>query len=194
MPDPTIFDIYIDVQNDFMRADGKLPVPGAENLVVPIEREIDCLDADSTGALFTFDTHIKEIYATSEEAKQFPIHCERGTEGWQLAINPFHAPVPLYWLEKPVFNMWETPGLRVQRMHGISMDRDEFFAALKGCGIKILRFRGVAADFCVKWAIDGALERGFEVQVVGYLTAGIERDMEQVIREDFAGKPVKLVN
>lgn len=189
---PTIFDIYIDVQCDFMFPDGKLHVPGAERLVEHIQDEIECLDADSAGALFTFDTHIREIYEQSEEAKQFALHCEKNTAGWQLAVDPFTAPVPIYWLEKPVFNMWETPGLRVQRMHGIGMDRDAFFLYLKANGVNTLRFRGVAADYCVKWAIEGALERGFNVLVVGHLTAGIERDMEQVIREDFDGKPVEL--
>lgn len=56
---------------------------------------------------------------------------------------------------------------------------------------------GVAADFCVRDAIKGYLDRGFNVTVLEDLTKGIVRPMDQVVREDFkdalgAGK-IRLV-
>ena len=47
---------------------------------------------------------------------------------------------------------------------------------------------GVAADFCVKDAIAGLLERGFKVEVIRDLTAGIVRDIDQTCQEEFPGQ------
>ena len=51
---------------------------------------------------------------------------------------------------------------------------------------------GVAADYCVRWAIDGLLARAFTVRVPADLTRGIARQMEQVIQEEFADAPVRV--
>ena len=51
---------------------------------------------------------------------------------------------------------------------------------------------GVAADYCVRWAIDGLVERGFRVIVPQALTRGIARPIEQVLAEDFAREAVAL--
>jgi nicotinamidase/pyrazinamidase len=55
-----------------------------------------------------------------------------------------------------------------------------------------VRVTGVAADYCVKWAIDGLLARGFAVEVISDLTVGIERPIEQVVQDDFADQPVTV--
>jgi nicotinamidase/pyrazinamidase len=180
-----VFDIVIDVQNDFMSPYGKLYVPNAKTLVEPIQQHIASLD--SRGVLFTYDTHIEQVYANSEEAKQFPIHCIKASDGWQLAIDHSAVTIPKFRLEKGVFNMWQE---RVLFVHGDNsiIDRDLFFEELLDQGIKRLRFCGVAADYCVKWGIEGALARGFEVSVLADLTMGIERDMKQVVHDDFADR------
>lgn len=180
-----VFDIVIDVQNDFMKPDGALYVPGAETIIQPLQNYLANLDGH--GVLFTYDTHILSVYETSEEAKQFPPHCLKASYGWELAIDPALASAPKYKLEKGVFNMWEQPVLFVHSPTAI-LDREVFFAELHEQGITTLRFCGVAADYCVKWAIDGALQREFEVQVIGNLTKGIQRDMHQVVHDEFAGR------
>lgn len=181
------FDLVIDVQNDFMRPDGALYVPGAETIIAPLQQHLATLV--SRGVLFTYDTHVLGIYETSEEAKQFPVHCVKASEGWQLAIE---RPVDAFTMEKGVFDMWHEPTLLV---HGpnVSVERDVFFDNLAAVGVTTLRLCGVASDYCVKWAIDGALARSFKVQVIAGLTKGIERDMAQVIKDEF-GDQVSLVS
>lgn len=180
-----VFDIVVDVQEDFMRSHGKLYVPGAEQIIQPIQDHIAALD--SRGVLFTYDTHIESVYVRSEEAKQFPPHCLKASPGWHLSVDPSVVQVPVFRLEKHVFNMWQEPTLFVEGVTTI-IDREEFFEDLLAHGITTLRFCGVAADYCVKWGIEGALDHDFEVQVLGNLTMGIERDMHRVVQEDFAGR------
>ena len=51
---------------------------------------------------------------------------------------------------------------------------------------------GVAADYCVRWAVEGLIERGFRIAVIPSLTRGIARPMENVAAEEWAGCPVTL--
>lgn len=184
-----IFDLVIDVQNDFMRPDGALYVPGAETIIAPLQQHLAMLD--SRGVLFTYDTHVLGIYEASEEAKQFPIHCVKGSEGWQLAVDRSVLGVDAFTMEKGVFDMWHEPTLSVQGKDGV-VDREAFFEYLWSSGVTTLRLCGVASDYCVKWAIDGALVRAFKVQVIAGLTKGIARDMAQVVKDEF-GDHVSLV-
>jgi hypothetical protein len=48
-------------------------------------------------------------------------------------------------------------------------------------------------DKMIKWAMGGAVARGFEVIVERSLTAGIVRQIDQVVAEDFQGKTVTVV-
>ena len=60
-------------------------------------------------------------------------------------------------------------------------------------GIDTSTVVGVAADFCVRWAVDGLLERGFAVELPAALTRGIERQIDSVAAEDWVGASVRLV-
>ena len=75
---------------------------------------------------------------------------------------------------------------------GVSADRDAFFRDLRARGVEDAVVIGVAADYCVRWAIDGLVERGFRVIVPQALTRGIARPIEQVLAEDFAREAVAL--
>lgn len=192
------FVIVVDTQGDFMHADGALAVAGADALAAPMRAWLEALDPRETaGVLFTFDTHEPDIYARSPEAEQFPVHCLRGTPGWQnvldgAAIDPA---IPVWRLEKGVFAMWEEPGLQLhdaRRPDGPGVDRDAFFEDLKANHITDATVIGVAADYCVKWAIDGLVARGFAVTVPPALTRGIARQIDAVVAEDFADAPVAV--
>ena len=193
--------LVIDTQYDFMMSDGRLPVTGAESIIAPLVRKIANLDENEyAGVLFTFDTHEEEIFASSEEGEMFPLHCEKGTPGWENVINPNLVPpsVPSYILEKGVFDMWFEKDLSVvshiNPAHPASIprllierDRDTFFLEQRKRGVEKIEVVGVAADYCVRDAIAGALDRGFDVEVPRHLTAGIERDIDKVCDTDFPG-------
>lgn len=190
------FVIVVDMQRDFIAADGALPVPDAETIVAPLQDWLAGLSAtDTAGILFTLDTHVPEIYALSAEAEQFPLHCVRTTAGWSLTVDPavVDAEIPSYRLEKGVFDMWQEPGLTLVPDDGSQpIEREAFFARLKADGIEEVTVVGVAADYCVRWAVEGLIERGFRIAVIPSLTRGIARPMESVAAEDWAGCPVIL--
>ena len=155
----------VDMQNDFVQPNGKLPVTGAASLIEPFNKFIRRASFDA--AVATFDTHNKHEYKKSEEAKLFPIHCVKGTPGWELAVN---MPYMYRSLEKSIFDMWpENPELPT-----FAPQKYEVFVV------------GVAADYCVKYAVQGFLDRGYQTTVFTDLTRGIQREFDQVANEDFA--------
>jgi nicotinamidase/pyrazinamidase len=190
------FVIVVDMQRDFVATDAALPVAGAEALVAPMQGWLAALRPEEVaGVLFTRDTHVPEVYARSEEAQQFPPHCERGTPGWELVVDPavIDPAIPCYTLEKGVFDMWAEPHLRVDALHApAGGDRDAFFAHLHADGVEEMTVVGVAADYCVRWAVEGLTERGFRVTVPSSLTRGIARQISAVAAEEWTGAPVEI--
>ena len=199
---PHKFLINVDAQVDFIMRNGLLAIKGAERIIAPMIYFLTMLDPkEYAGALFTYDTHQREIYEKSEEAKQFNLHCEKGTPGWELVAGPnlVSPHIPTFTLEKGVFDMWKENDLRVVSYETpahpvdvprllINRHRDIFFQELKERGIDTITVIGVAADFCVKDAIAGLLERGFKVEIIRDLTTGIVRDIDQTVAEEFSGR------
>lgn len=193
----TRFVIVVDMQRDFIAADGALPVPGADAIVGDVQRWLGTLDpGEVAGILFTQDTHVADVYASSAEARQFPLHCERGQAGWDLVVDPgaVDPRIPAWRIEKGVFDMWEEPGLALERVDGSArVDRDRFFADLLAGGVRTVTVVGVAADFCVRWAVEGLVARGFRVDLCAAMTRGIVREIEQVADEEWRDTPVRLL-
>lgn len=221
---PNVMLVGIDTQVDFIMPHGRLPVEGADRIVLPGIEYLSDIDPSEVGAaLFTFDTHVRERYMGSPEnlgrpedgVRGFPLHCERGTSGWQNVFNleMVAEQVTTWTLEKGVFDMWEEPSNIVQVAPWITqdlselpngIDRDSFFgpeaghylrAAPKdrGAGVEVrdidtVRIFGVASDFCVNWAVQGFLKRGYRVQIVERLTAGIGMDVRATAAKFFDGR------
>ena len=191
------FVIVVDMQRDFVARNGALPVPGAEEIIVPMGRWLAGLQpANVGGVLFTADTHVPEVYAGSPEAEQFPPHCVKGTAGWSLVIDPalVDPAIPTYTLEKGVFDMWEEADLNLTCISTAEVaDRDAFFTRLRDRGVEEVTVVGVAADYCVRWAVDGLIARGFRVNVLGDLTRGITRSIDAVADAEWGLAPVKVL-
>lgn len=178
------FVIVVDMQKDFVDANGKLYVKGSADIVKPVNDYLANLNPNEVvGVLFTYDTHSEDTYLTSEEAKQFPPHCYKGTDGWELGVDKtlVRPEIPVFTLEKNVFNMWEESELIINdyrlKIVVTNHDRDYFF---KNIGVTNVDVVGVASDFCVKWAIDGLLDRGFNVTVPRALVKGIFETIDEV--------------
>lgn len=145
----------------------------------------------------------------------FPLHCERDTPGWHNVFNleMVAGQVQTWTLEKGVFDMWEEESRLVTVHPWITQDlaehsngtpRDWFFGPearhadrpypnnqLGGhelSGIDTVRIFGVASDFCVNWAVQGFLKRGYRVQIVEHLTAGIGMDIRETAAKFFDGR------
>ena len=192
------FVVVVDTQWDFMAGEGALSVAGAAALVAPMQAWLSALQpADVAGVLFTFDTHFRETYAASPEAAMFPIHCVRDTPGWanMLDIALLDLAIPAWRIEKGVFDMWAEPGLAIEDARdpaAPSIPREAFFGSLAKQQTTDVTVIGVAADYCVRWAVEGLVERGFAVTVPAGLTRGIERQIDTVAAEDFAGRRLTI--
>ena len=87
-----------DTQHDFMDADGKLYVPGAERIVANLERLTRCARAHAVPIVALMCDHTEndaEISAHPDYRATFPPHCIRGTQGQQridatAPLNPLH--------------------------------------------------------------------------------------------------------
>lgn len=200
--------IAVDTQIDFVMNWGLLSVPHAEEIISPGIRYLADLEAEEIRAvIFTGDAHVSKEYAGSLEnvgnpetgEPGFPLHCEAGTPGAQNVFNPGIVPdgIAVHSLSKTVFDMWQETSEEVRIASadpmGGEVARDAFFAMLGSEGVDTLVIFGVASDFCVKYAIKGALDRGFKVEVEDQLCRGIIRDMATVLEEDFSGMDVILV-
>lgn len=184
------FLVVVDTQYDFVMPDGALYVPGAEEIIPAATAFLKGLDpAEYAGVLFTFDTHIPAEYNGSLESEQFPIHCIRYTSGWGNVLPLYDVPdsIPVFTLEKGVFNMWEQDRIKLNsKSYGgsgsdFTIERDYFFDMMKSpdpAGVKadLIEVFGVASDFCVKWAVDGFVKRGLPVLVKDDLCRGIAAD------------------
>ena len=201
--------VVIDTQVDFVMSDGALPVHGAERILRPGIDMLTKLDASEYAAvLFTFDTHSPKEYLGSLEnigdpghnVPGFPLHCDKETPGWENVFNPRLVPadIPIFQLEKTVFDMWEKPSEETlvyemprdrpgNSFPAIGRERDSFFDHILPSRVDTADIIGVAADFCVKDAIAGFLRRGMKVRVHRDITAGILRDIDQTVADEFPG-------
>lgn len=169
----------VDMQNDFMLADGKLSVAGAESLIKPANEFLKTVKFDMTIA--TFDTHYAETYDKTEESKMFPPHCLYGTRGWELAVQPLNGWLNLYEkVLKNQFNVWEHPE-RIEKTLDVFKPSDTEVYVM-----------GVASDFCVKYAIIGYLQHGYQVRVLQDLCRGINKQIDEVV-QDLNNPNIKLI-
>jgi len=180
------FLVVVDTQYDFMMPDGRLYVNGAEALIAPMIQHLAKVNVEEyEGVVLTFDTHEIEEYERSEEGKQFNFHCGAGTTGWSNVLNLdlLPADLPVFYLEKGIFDMWGESDLRMHTAgYKTIVERDEFFRKLSRD--IIIEVIGVAADFCVKYAVDGFARKGFQVEVIRDLTKGIVRTIDETVADD----------
>jgi nicotinamidase-related amidase len=72
--------VVIDMQNDFVRADGALHVEAAEATVEGIADLLDRGRAAGVSIVYTQDTHGED----DREFEIWPRHCVRGSRGWEI--------------------------------------------------------------------------------------------------------------
>ncbi len=162
--DPTTALVVVDVQNDFADPRGALYVPGGEEVVPVVNREIDrALDA---GALVvcTQDWHPERTPHFQTDGGIWPVHCVAGT--WGASLHPGLLAVPGEPIRKgsggedgySAFSVrdptsGETAPTRLERV-------------LREGGIRRVVVVGLATDYCVAETALDARRLGFETVVL----------------------------
>src|SRR3989441_10871587 len=84
MPSSRVIFWDVDTQYDFMKADGKLYVPDAEQLIPNLKKLTDYAHGHGIRVVASADDHVpehEEISANPDWKSTFPPHCLRGTPG-----------------------------------------------------------------------------------------------------------------
>jgi nicotinamidase/pyrazinamidase len=156
--------------------------------------------------LLILDTHFTEEYYQSDESKLFPIHCEYGSDDWELSIDTSGL-TQVHYLLKNQFTMWGTKSesdplfsdnqrknVYDQLFHMIDdphnpteiIARDSFLQDLisdpSSVSLQVIMI-GVASDYCIRYAMEGWLARGAEVTIISDLTKGITKETPEILHE-----------
>ena len=145
----------VDMQNDFVLPDGKLTAfkedPAKSSLFIgKVQTFLDAVTPSMFDRIVaTFDTHHSETYSSTIESDEFVGHCFFGTKGWESPLI-FPKNIPIERLYKHGFNIWDESNYKL-----LSAD----------CKEKHIFLMGVATDYCVKYAMEGFLQKGAKVTV-----------------------------
>ena len=156
----------VDTLYDFMRSDGKLYVPGSEEIIPAVKALTDFAHANRIPIVASADKHEltdPEISDTPDWKSTFPPHCMRGTPG-QLKIEETQLQNPLV-IEPGL----QDPGALAQQ---VLAHRGDFLlnkraldvftnanvpALLQALEPQAIVLYGVATDFCNRYAVEGLL-------------------------------------
>jgi nicotinamidase/pyrazinamidase len=185
----------VDTQFDFMLPDGKLYVPGAEEIVSAMRRLVDAARAAGIVHVASADDHEltdSEISDEPDFLTTYPPHCLRGTRGARkIPETDQEDPVPLalepvpdrylegreFLLLKKNFDVFTNPNTErlLERL-----DPDE-----------IVVF-GVATDVCDDAAIRGFLARGRKVRFVEDAARGLDDERVAISTTFWRGQGVEF--
>lgn len=155
--------VVVDFQNDFLAVDernpfgGRLPVPGATNILPIINRTIALFRNKGLPVVFTRDFHPRKTTHFLEFGGVWPEHCVQGTEG-----AAFHRDLNLG--ENPVIvskGMGENEDA-YSGFQGIVDGKGQTLAEfLRSLNVSDLYVSGIATDYCSGNTALGGLENGF---------------------------------
>jgi len=200
--DKTIF-WDVDTQYDFMMSDGKLYVPGSEEIIPALEMLTDHAHRRGIRIVASADDHVpghRELSDTPDWKETFPEHCMRGTPG-QARIPATRLRDPLVVEPTP-----EDPaGLadRVRRHNGDILFHKHWFDVFSNPNVlpvvdalapsRIVLY-GVALDVCDKYAIEGLLRHrpGITLSLVTDATRAIDPAAGSALLPDWEGRGVTL--
>jgi nicotinamidase/pyrazinamidase len=164
----------VDTQYDFMHADGKLYVPGAEEIIPNLKRLSDHAHAAGIRVVASADNHVPEPEEISEDPdfnETFPPHCMRGTEGQKkIAETALRNPLVI----EPEAQDLDELRARVRSHDGDILFHKHFFDVFTNANVdtvlteldpSIIVLYGVALDVCDRYAIEGLLERRPSVEL-----------------------------
>ena len=158
----------VDTQYDFMRADGKLYVPEAEQILPNLGQLTSAAHAHGIRIVASADDHVpghRELSDQPDFKETFPPHCLRGTAG-QRKIQETALSDPLVIEPEPLPAAELTE--RVRRHDGDILFHKHWFDVFTNPNVEpVVReldperivLYGVALDVCNRYAIEGLLQR-----------------------------------
>ena len=194
----------VDTQYDFMKADGKLYVPDAEQLVANLKKLTDYAHGHGIRIVASADDHVPEhaeISATPDWKETFPPHCLRGTPG-QRKIPETALRDPL--VIEPESQDTAALAARVRGHRGDILFHKHRFDVFSNANVlpvlDVLNphdivLYGVALDVCDKYAIEGLLQHRPQTRIFAVADAmkPIDRDVAAQLLKEWGEEGVRLV-
>lgn len=202
MPKTVFWDV--DTQVDFMRADGKLYVPGAETIIANLKRLTDHAHARGIPIVASADDHEpghRELSATPDFKETFPLHCMRGSSG--------QGKIPETALRDPLVIEPEAqdPGLLAERVRAHRGDfllnkhwfdvftNENTDTMIEALDPRAIVLYGVALDVCNRYAIEGIVHRHSDIRLSAVTDAmkPIDQGSAEHLLKEWAAEGVQLV-
>ena len=167
----------VDTQVDFMLADGKLAVPGAEETIPAMKRLVDAARSAGVVHVASADDHEltdEEISEQPDFQTTYPPHCLRGTRGARKIPETEQVdPVPITLEPIPVRYLSGREFLLLKKNFDVftNPNTDRLLAQLDPEPIVVF---GVATDVCNDAAIRGFIARKREVLFVEDAARGLD--------------------
>jgi nicotinamidase-related amidase len=188
----------VDTQYDFMFSDGKLYVPGAEEILPQLARLSRWARAHGVRVVASVDHHSlsdAELSPSPDFRATYPPHCLAGSPG--AAKTDATRLIDPLWIDGAPVDAAAVAAhrgeilFRKQRFDVFSNPTAEaVVAALAPDDIVVY---GVAQDVCNRYAIEGLVQRGYRVTAVTDAMKPIRADVGARLLIEWAGKGVRLV-
>jgi nicotinamidase/pyrazinamidase len=194
----------VDTQHDFMHADGKLYVPGAEAIIPNLKRLTDYAHQHGIRIVASADDHVpghRELSGQPDFRETFPEHCMRGTKG-QQKIPETALANPLVIEPEPQDPL--ALGRKVREHAGDVLLNKHWFdvftnenveAVMSAIKPRTVVLYGVATDVCNKYALEGLVERHPELRllVVKDAMRAIDPDAQEHLLRQWGDEGVRIV-
>jgi nicotinamidase/pyrazinamidase len=193
----------VDTQYDFMRADGRLYVPGSEEIIPVLRRLTQYAHRHDIRILASADDHVpghRELSDHPDWSSTFPEHCMRGTPG-QRKIPETHLRDPLVIEPEPQDPASLTARVRAHQgdllFHKHWFDvftNPNLLPALDALAPDRIILYGVALDVCDRYAIEGLLTHrpGIPITLVTDATRAIHAEQTPALLEGWRGRGVAM--
>lgn len=165
MPNLIFWDV--DTQADFMKADGKLYVPGSEEIIPTLKRLTDYAHGKGIRIIASADDHVpghRELSDTPDFVETFPSHCMRGTPGQKkipetglrnpMVIEPEHQDPAAVAAAAQAH-----PGDILFHKHWFDVfTNPNVLPVVRALDPAAIVIYGVALDVCDKYAVEGLVQ------------------------------------
>ena len=194
----------VDTQYDFMKADGKLYVPDAEQIIPNLKKLTDYAHGHGVRIVASADDHVpghRELSDQPNWKDTFPPHCMRGTPG-QKKLPETALQDPL--LIEPDRQNPGTLADRVRQHRGDILFHKHWFDVFTNENVLPVLdmlapddvvLYGVALDVCDRYAIEGLLRHRPQTRLFAVTDAmkPIDRDVAEQMVKEWGEEGVRLV-
>jgi nicotinamidase/pyrazinamidase len=192
--------IIVDVQNDFCEG-GSLAVEGGADTAAAISEYLDANHQHFDHVVATQDWHAdpgSHFSDTPDFVDSWPPHCRAGSKGAELHPDLDAEYIQAYFRKgqyTAAYSGFEgvlapedevpigepAPGA----VPSVELDEDALGLDdwLQSHGVEEVVVVGIATDYCVRATALDAVQAGYSVTVIGELTAGIAKDLDETYAE-----------